>query len=273
MPDEAIATTNNGAPKIEAPKPIEVMHLIAKNPRQMAKSQRTLLEWLTNKVAFEKREVEDVQEALNIAAEKGWELAALERQVLRATGRVRYYEKLLAAVDEGYCIVPNFPVDFFAIRTRNKMPRTQFKEIRDASNWQDPAVNFDDVPGGNLPIGEGRYVSPEPEVERGEQTVVATEGAQKGKEILVKEAWTTDFMEVAFPLIAARPEIMDATAIAMAHKFFDAIGICPPGTRRRKKPPRQPDPLIIGKIFGGGGRWHRSEASFLITWHLDLRML
>jgi hypothetical protein len=264
MPDEAIATTNNGAPKIEAPKPIEVMHLIAKNPRQMAKSQRTLLEWLTNKVAFEKREVEDVQEALNIAAEKGWELAALERQVLRATGRVRYYEKLLAAVDEGYCIVPNFPVDFFAIRTRNKMPRTQFKEIRDASNWQDPAVSFDDVPAAALPIGEGTYVSPQPVVERRQQSV-GTEGAEKGKRILVKEAWTTDFAEVAFPLIAARPEIMDATALAMAHKFFDAIGICPPQ--------KQPDPLIIGKIFGAGRRFHRPEASFLIAWYLDLRTL
>jgi hypothetical protein len=269
MPDEAIANSN--APQIvdrtlEAPKPqLEVMHLIAKNPRQMAKSQKSLQEWLTNKVAFEKHEVDDMQQAFNIAAEKGWETAALERQVLRATSRVRYYEKLLAAVDEGYCIVPNFPVDFFAIRTRNKMPRSQFKEIRDATNWQDPAASFDDVPGGNLPIGEGRYVSPEPEVERGEQTVVATEGAQKGKEILVKEAWTTDFMEVAFPLIAARPEIMDATAIAMAHKFFDAIGILPPQ--------KQPDPLIIGKIFGAGRRWLRAETSFMIAWHLDLRSL
>jgi len=82
---------------------------------------------------------------------------------------------------------------------------------------------------------------------------------------LTKQAWTTDFQEVVFPLVAARPEIMGATADAMGLKVFDAIGICPPV--------RKGDPLIIGKIYGQGPNWNRKEVSFLIAWHLDLRVL
>jgi hypothetical protein len=105
-------------------------------------------------------------------------------------------------------------------------------------------------------VGEGRYVA---------DNILGdgTEYTEKkdGKDIIKWSAWATDFMDVAFPLQAAKPELMNATAQAMALKIFDEIGVAP---NRRGK-----DPLILGVINGPQFR----KQYFLIAWYLDTRAL
>lgn len=72
----------------------------------------------------------------------------------------------------------------------------------------------------------------------------------------------------------ARPEIMTATAEAMALRLFDQIGICDQNAgqhRRRGKG----DPLIIGQILMKASKYGdiTKPVNFLIAWHLDLRTL
>lgn len=240
------------------------VHLVAKNPQEMGQSQEGIRLWLTQKVQDERRELTDVQDAHDIAVKRKWGAAALLRQANRAAARVGYYEKLLLAVEGGFCIVPNFPVDFFAIRVKKAKPRENFQEITDAQSYQSAANNVPDEKPATLPAGVGRYVSPsqyvKSEIERVKDAT--------GKELVTKRAWATEFRDVVFPLVAARPEVMDATGHAMGLNIFDAVGICPQ-TRRG-------DPLIIGKIFGVKSGWYsgsQKEVSFLIAWHLDLRVL
>jgi hypothetical protein len=80
----------------------------------------------------------------------------------------------------------------------------------------------------------------------------------------------TEFNEAEFPVMAAHPVVMEATARARDMNVFDQIGICPP-TRRRGKG----DPLIIGQIIETMPKWGEPPKviSFLIAWYLDLRTI
>lgn len=249
----------------QSPEPFD-FHLVATNPEAMAACQQNLAQWLGVKVSDCTTEVQDLSDALDIAIVKGWGTEQLSRQHKRAQDRLKYYSKLKAAVDAGFCIVPNFPVDFFAIRVNKQTPKTHYREIHNASDYQDAAMNIPDEKPTTLAIGEGRYVSPVQTVKR--QTARSPD-AKTGKDIVTKSAWASAFRDVTFPLVAARPEVMDATGNAMGLNIFDAIGICPPQ--------RRGDPLIIGKIFGMKSGWgssvNQQEVSFLIAWHLDLRVL
>jgi hypothetical protein len=87
-----------------------------------------------------------------------------------------------------------------------------------------------------------------------------------GKEAKIRETRPISFAEVHFPLIAARPAVMDAAQRAMALGLFDQMGICAE---------RKGDPLIIGQTLlpPVNGRTPRKMASFLIAWHLNLNDL
>jgi hypothetical protein len=243
-------------------QPSTPFHLVATSPEAMGACQQELSAWLTVKVADCQTEEKDISDALDIAIVRNWGTSALESQHRKAVQRVRYYTKLKAAVDAGFCIVPNFPVDLFAIRVKKDKPKQNYRQIEDASDYQDPARIIPDEKPTALAIGEGRYVSPSQTVQHDS---VMVPNAKTGKETLTKMAWATEFRGVDFPLIAARPEVMDATGHAMGLNIFDAVGICPQTQKG--------DPLIIGKIFGAQSGWRRPEVSFLIAWHLDLRVL
>src|SRR5882762_3695395 len=214
------------------------VHLIARTPSEIQASQLYLQNWLEQKVKLAHTELRDVRDARDIAKERKWGFSALDRQVSKAVGFLTYYKKLLAAVKSGYTIVPNFPLDFFAVRVKRADPKRAYVEIKNASTWEDPANQISDENPQILPEGEGRYVNPSQLIRRDE---VKTKN-EKGQEVLTKMAWPTDFQNVVFPLVAARPEVMGATADAMSLKVFDAVGICPPTAVRKG------DPLIVGKI-------------------------
>lgn len=234
-------------------------HLCARNTEEMNQSRQQLTQWLTAKIRAVKAEAEELAQARDMAIKQKWGNATLKRHADIATKRLSFYEKVRSAVDAGYTIVPNFPVDLFAIRVNQPTPPS-LRYSKD-NNYQ--RFDVPPVPVKALTEGEGRYVDS------------AVIGNTTQRELLneKKEQFTryyfdvADYREVEFPISCARPVVMNATAEAMALKVFDAIGICPQRKVRQ-------DPLIIGQIQRKrGGYMGPQIVSFLIAWHIDLNTL
>lgn len=249
------STASTQARSIELPPSV---HLVARDPRQMEMARTNLAAWLRGKVQQCVTEARELGDAAGEAVSNGWNAETLDRHEKLAKKRVDFYSKVLAAVDAGYTIVPNFPLDLFAVRTNRKAPPIE----RSESGWheRDAISRASVIEAQILPANEGRYVGTMPQGSTGRY-----EDESSGKKITKYFFDATDFTEIEFPIEAARTEVMSATAEAMALRVFDQIGICPQT--------RKGDPLIIGKILGPGRRWSRKEVSFLVAWHLDLRTL
>jgi hypothetical protein len=237
------------------------VHLAARNTEEMGLASKQLTEWLTAKIKAVKHEAAELTDAYEIAVERKWGSTILKRHSQLAAVRVIFYEKVLAAVEAGYTIVPNFPVDLFAIRVKREAPVRE--TIHEDSSWRSsPSPPL--VKTLALPASEGRYVA---DVTKGDTNTEKVKSAE-GKELIRKRFTVREYGEVEFPIACARPVVMEAAAQAMALNVFDAIGICPQRNVRK-------DPLIIGQI-----RLHKQRkwgepplVSFLIAWHLDLRTL
>jgi hypothetical protein len=232
------------------------VHLVATNPTQMEESRRDLHQWLITKVESLDTDITDFNKAITTARENKWNVSGLSRLRNKAVDTQKFYAKILEAVTAGFVIVPDFPVDVFAIRVDGEMPREQIDTA--SSKW---GLRTMTEGADILPVGAGHYVSPLPEV------VTYTESGPPDAEQKPTKRWvreTTSFNDVVFPVRAARVEVMAATAQAMALKLFDQIGICPPR--------RNPDPLIIGQICIPI-RSGEKRCSFMIAWHLNLNEL
>jgi hypothetical protein len=243
----------------------EQVHLVARSQQEMTMCRNSLAAWLTKKVGSMRVEAASLDEAAGIAATNGWALEALQRQARLAVKRTEYYEKLLAAVRAGYTIVPNIPVDLFAVRVIRK------PGMRMATSTFGSA-NISDVQPQVLAEGEGKYVSATPLQTTWTHTEPDPHNAGKTRE--VHHAEFSEFSEVAFPLQSARPMVMEATQEAMAMKLFDAIGIAPSTNTRSA------DPMIVGWVVDprpikvwNGARSDRRHVSFLVAWHLDMTTL
>lgn len=251
--DTALATIEPQA--IGKPKSF---HLVACNPEQMASAQYDLTEFFREKVEEIKHERTDLSSALQTATKNGWATATYKRQLERSMQRFKFYDKCLKASAAGFAILPNIPVDVFAVRVNRESPKG-YTEMQTESQWQAPQLR--DERSDKLLAGEGTYVS---------NTNTETRGSSKelkdGKDVTTKWVQAVDFGEVEFPMIAAAPQVMDATGKAMLLKIFDEIGVSPQRTLRG-------DPLIIGRIVMAKQGWQEKVLSFLIAWHLDLRTL
>jgi hypothetical protein len=235
-------------------QPKSSIHLVARDPVEMKAAQADLATWLRQKIDSFDPEITALNASIQEAKTNNWSVSALTRQRNKEVARQEFYAKVLAAVEAGYTIVPEFPVDLFAIRVLRDYPTGG----RTESTWGNPAPNLEapDI----LPVGYGEYASPIPKVDRG--TFERGEGDKKS---LVRYADPDQFAAVEFPIRAARPEVMSATAAAMALQVFDQIGICPAE--------RKADPLIIGQILGKKEGYTQKRVNFLIAWHLNLNEL
>lgn len=251
-----MATTELAIPEV-ATEELEV-HLAARNTEEMHLAKTQLHDWLTAKIKMAKHEAGELSDAHDIAKKRKWGTETLKRHAELAKKRLTFYQKVMAAVDAGYTIVPNFPVDLFAIRTKRQVPI--FRRYSADGAWQRPHVPTVEVKA--LPEAEGRYVS---DIQRGHASERELKN-EKGETFTRHYFDVTSYGEVEFPIACARPVIMEAAAQAMALKVFDAVGICPQRTVRT-------DPLIIGQVRMPKIGWQPKIVSFLIAWHLDLRTL
>jgi hypothetical protein len=109
-----------------------------------------------------------------------------------------------------------------------------------------------------IPAGEGEYKNPEPVVH---QRNIGT--ADKP----LKQYFAKEWQDIDFPFTTAKPQILSATARAMADKVFDEIGVLP-GKRKRE------DPIVVGRIIDPrSDRYTKRFVTFLIAWFLETKTL
>lgn len=226
--------------------------VIARNPEEMVHAQQNLIDWADSKVAFERQELAEAEQNLATAKSLKHRTAGWSRQVNLARGRVVYYEKIHSALKEGFCIVPNFPIQVIATRT-NKKPRIVRKRM-----WNPP-----DITQEQLPQGKGTYVDPTPEFYRGTQTRTLSDGRTTQENF---SETTGTHRPVDFPFKMVKPQVLQDLKRATMLKLFDDIGVLPQARTR------QPDPMLIGRIRRREGS-RDTTISFLITWWIDSRDL
>lgn len=234
------------------PDKVENVLLAAANADEMAESQTHLAAWLKLKTNACKREYNDLQAGAREAEKNKWSSKALRAAASRMWRRVCYYNKLRIAVEAGYVVIPWMNYDAFAVRVTNKYHKSSIV----TNDYGIPRVPKQE--GAVAPAGEGRYVSARPDGHTGSRIERTSEGEDKK----VYYAVSDDFREVEFPLLAATPMLMNASAKAMSLKIFDEIGIAP-NIRGR-------DPFIVGVVRGAR---HHQMVIFLIAWYLDTRAL
>lgn len=234
------------------------LEVSATTPLEMSQAQDSLIAWCSRKIEAIKQEAEELAENLAIAIKNKWKTDILRRHSALAAKRVTFYEKIKAALEAGYCIVPNFPITLFAIRTDREKPveKVYVGTYKHSGNFiQDAKM---------LPVGEGEYKNPIPFVQTDVRKTI-----ESGKEVSQYTKWASDFDdEITFPIQMAKPSIMEATSRAMQLKVFDQLGILLPQAAKA-------DPLIVGEIIDPRPyKWSpRKRISFIIAWCLNVRDL
>lgn len=241
--DDTTTNTDTSAP------PADDLTLVALTPADMVPAQTDLVTWCDRKIAAVRAELADLETNLELATEHGWKHTSVAASINRTAKRILYYEKLKAAVEAGYVIVPNFPIDVFAVRVKRSK---QAEKVSD-SKWG----GFRATPQ-LLPAGEGRYVD-ESVMFRDESIVTMVDGKEK----LVKRYVTDDYDEVDFPVRVVKPAVLQATQRAMALRIFDQMGTVQNQVGR--------DPIVVGQLLDPRG--NRRCVTFFVAWWLDTASL
>jgi len=222
-------------------------HVIALSPTDLAPAQQSLIGWCDQRIAHWIAEHKEATEGYEHAVKNKWKAGPFQRIVQRANRRIGFYRKVKAAIEAGYLIVPNFPIEIFAIRTNAVEARSDESTARWAQFRQNPRA---------LAQGEGRYVNPIPVKYTDERDT------KDGKTETVYYPAELD-TELEIPLHLVKPEIMRAVDKARALKLFDQIGIVTD---------RQADPIVCGQIVEGAGM-SAKRVTFFVAWYVDLDAL
>jgi len=227
---------------------VDDLALTATHPQDMIVAQNQLIQWCDKKIMVESADCEELRQSYERARKMKWKHAPLYALWQKSAKKIEYYQKVKGALEQGFYIVPNFPIQMFAIRKRGKgRPKGHSN-----SYWGDHEQKHD-----QLPVGEGEYQNPFPIVERDRQQL------SDGK--VLNESYPVEWDTLEFPITMAKPEIMDVTQLAMKLKIFDRIGVMP--AVRKKE-----DPVIIGQIVNKTGN-NEKVISFMIAWHLNTNVL
>lgn len=260
MNDEstAVQTTN---PEGASIVPVEGgnLELSASTPREMVQSHQAMLGWCERKILVMQSEARELHDAYEHARAKKWKSDTLKRHAALADKRISFYMKFKSALESGFCVVPNFPVTLFAIRTTSKKPKSGYSYLK-YSNSKDFSQE-----AKLLPQGEGKYQNPQPVLL--EDPAKETEFKSGSYVEKRHPVWADRWDDLEFPANMARLHVMDATSRAMALKIFDEIGMLPEDYKRN------PDPMIIGRIIDPRPSGYHKRVSFMIAWHIDTRTL
>lgn len=249
------------------------VHLVARNPEEMRVAQASLVQWFEAKASILEHDAAELEQSRDLAKQHGWSTEeTLKRHARLARRRVDFYRRCKAAVEAGFCIVPNFDVDLFAIRTARRPRRVQSANIfrvREGQGSEGPAAS------------QGMLVSPNPTAElagtrdrtnsRGEPIRDAA-GATEREDVWRSDDWTE---EIDFPISVARPQIMSETARAMALEIFDEFGV-QEGTQRRhtRSGPVKGDPIVVARIIDPRSTtYSRRFVTFLVAWYVNTQDL
>src|SRR5882724_3284680 len=97
--------------EIVVAQPQTSVHLVARNPVEMAQAKSSLQDFLTLKIHQCDTEAKELFDAYEVALKNKWRHSTLRNHGNQATKRGDFYRKVKMAVEAGYTLVPNFPVD------------------------------------------------------------------------------------------------------------------------------------------------------------------
>jgi hypothetical protein len=256
MPDE-LATVEPKAEVVDFIPPVDMV-VLAKDPHEMELAQAKLIGWARGRTDVLRHELAEAEENLAIAKKGKYRMGPWQRQVRVAKKRLTYYEKVHAALEAGYCIVPDFPISTIAVRTDQKK----------VSDKVHKGYSVPDIKSKELPTGEGEYTDPQPVVNQWteKRTRKNTSGEKYEYDQPMIRAW--EFDDVDFPFHIVKPRVLEQTTRAMTLKVFDEIGVLPAMTSKRNR-----DPMVIGRIVRKEGSYQEHSICFLISWWIDTRQL
>lgn len=241
----------------------------ARTPDEMVAAQASLVAWADAKITRERADEKELGDNYRLAVERKWKHSTLKRHWERAKERVTFWEKTRDALAAGYCMVPDLPVDVFAVRTTETRPSTTGFERTSEFGHPSPPDLTPEAPSA-APSGEGKYVSPTPE-----SYTHPSERQSGGKTLKVMTREPIRHGDVDFPFVLAKTQVLDAAAQAMAHRIFDDMGVLPGAAHRAgPRPSVLPDPLVIGRVIlpKSHGMPER-RLCFVVAWFIDVRDL
>lgn len=230
--------------------------LIALNPGEMMLAQNNLTSWCANKIAEVQNELKSATDVLAALIENKMHDNKIKHLINQTKKRITFYEKIKAALDAGYYIVPPFPVQCFAVRSNRVVPDPRL------SSHQVDSWNHEIVKEETLPVGVGEFHNAAAD----RQYSHRTETGEKNQDGSVKKVAmyrNVEWKDVEFPLQVTRPELIQATGKALRDKIFDKLGVLPTY--------RKDDPIIVGQI----NHWqpNRSPVTFFVAWWLNTAYL
>jgi len=237
----------------------------AQTPEEMKEANKTLVQWCNNKISQLRVDYIELEAAWKSALQKKWKHSVLQRHAEMAKKRIIFYGKIRTALMSGFYIVPNFPVQIFAIRTARTAPLKLFSTDKRCS--YKPHRNKTQS-AQILPEGEGTYQNPFPVVEYDKDTIEDSQTKQKS---VNWSHWAETWKDLEFPLAMSKPHIMEAVDKVMALKLFDEFGVIPGSSMAREH--SGGDPMIIARIKDPRSTYSNRYISFIVTWHLDTRTL
>ena len=236
-----------------AQNPITV---IATNHQEMQAAQQVLIQRVGGRLARLYSEIANLGKNLALAKAGHLDRSRINAAISKARRRVVFYEKLKAALEAGYTLIPDMEVEVFAIRTTKQGPDRNYKQ--DTRNY-DFFLSVDDQESNRPPVSVGTYVRPQPTIYRSKKEKGVD---QAGKITYTREAWAEDWQEeLLFPFSLAKVRIVEETTRALALKVFDNLGVLPVSRRNA-------DPMVIGQVVLKEG-WRERRMNFLICWFVD----
>lgn len=226
--------------------------VIMTSPDQAENAQKAVRAWCDLRLNEVEAELKDIQENLDIAKKNKWRTVNLKRLHTTASRRVDYYVKVARALEMGYVLVPNFPVDVFAVRVRG-----DYEPGFDTAVGYVPSVKAD-----KLPEGEGEYVDHEMKRKGSHKEEYETSGGHKRETVV---SHFQGHAAVSPPATLAKPMLLGALSKALQRKIFDEIGVLP---ERKGK-----DPILVGRILDPRDPYNNRHITFLLAWWLDLETM
>jgi hypothetical protein len=219
--------------------------IIALFPTDLAPAQQSLISWCDQRIEHWIKEQGEAKDAYAYAVKQKWNASRFRTQMQKANRKIEFYRKVRRAIELGYLIVPNLPLDIIAIRT-NAIEARGGKTS--TSKW----TRFEQMPK-NLPSGEGRYTSPKPAIYSDERAV------KDGKtETFYYPAELSEELEL--PVRLQKPQVLQAIDQARAHKLFDQIGVCSDASA---------DPIVCG-VIRESNSFSGKRLTFFLAWYINL---
>lgn len=261
----------------DAPPSVPDPHLVALNPAEMAAARGDMKTWLEAKLTVIERDIVEANAALNEARKNGWATGALTSARNRAVDDETFYNKILMAVEAGHTLIPEFPIEVFAIRRHEEDKREErmFNNIVSARDTGLARPTRTDC----APAGAGAYRNPLPWMSDSTRENLTPGAKERGEPRYYTNVYRSGSPvgPIVFPSMTARSPIMKATAAAMEEKIFDQVGVCLPvenaARGRVGRATRRGDPLVIGQILRKNEGGRQKCVSFIIAWYLNLEDL